>query len=89
MKASSKKLFLIALLADLTSQELHCLPLDTVIDGVLKSRMRNLMKGSDLLVAKFDEMFEQEPETAGHFGTLADYMKQYIDDFVKKTIKEL
>lgn len=77
-------LFKLSLLSDMINMELNSTPIERVLDPELKCKLRNLKKGTDVLVSKWDEMFKGKKEDAEEFGKISDNVNTSIDNYLKE-----
>ena len=81
-------LFKLAILNDLINIELNSFEIDRILDPELKSKLRNLKKGTDVTVPKFGEMFKSQKGDEEEFGEISDTVDKAIDKFLKENRDE-
>jgi hypothetical protein len=77
-------LFKLAILNDLINLELSSFEIGRLLDPELKSKLRNLKKGTDVAVPKFGEMFKSNKGDEEKFGEISDTIDKAIDKFLKE-----
>lgn len=77
-------LFKLAILNDLINIELNSFEIDRILDPELQSKLRNLKKGTDVMVPKFGEMFKSQKGDEEKFGNISDTIDKAIDKFLKE-----